>query len=124
MLKVQIAMPVPGVPLQLGGYRIIGRLGRKATQELLVAVVPGAERADKLYVLKIFPSEDFDNVAAVAMLVNRARIATLLRHPNIVRTYDVAVDEGVTFMVREYVDGQSLEHVLAPPEQPDGRRST
>ena len=121
MLKVQIAVPVPGVPLQLGGYRIIGRLGEKATQELLVAVVPGEERPDRLYVLKLFPSEDFDNVAAVAMLVNQARLTTLLHHPNIVRTHEVVVDEGVTFMVREYLDGQSLEGILAVHEQPGVR---
>jgi len=38
--------------------------------------------------------------------------AASLAHPNVVTTYDTGVENGVDFIVMEYVDGQTLDHIL------------
>ena len=40
-----------------------------------------------------------------------ARAASLLEHPNIIRTIDIDEDNGRHFLVMEYVDGCSLDEL-------------
>ncbi len=44
----------------------------------------------------------------VAMLVDEARLAQRVRHPNVVTTLDIAVEDGDIRLVMEYVHGPSL----------------
>lgn len=48
--------------------------------------------------------------------LREARIAGRLAHPNLVRVFDVGEDDGLPFIVMEYVEGRTLEgvHVEAP----------
>jgi serine/threonine protein kinase len=51
----------------------------------------------------------------VAMFVDEARMAARIRHPNVVPTLDVITDRdgaGETFLVMEYVAGESLSRLL------------
>jgi serine/threonine protein kinase/tetratricopeptide (TPR) repeat protein len=50
--------------------------------------------------------------AFVAMFVDEARLATRIRHPNVVATLDVVTDEGELFLVLDYVEGESLSRLL------------
>ncbi|MDP8999336.1 MAG: serine/threonine protein kinase [Myxococcota bacterium] len=44
----------------------------------------------------------------VTMFLDEARLAARVRHPNVVATVDVVAMEGETFLVMEYVHGESL----------------
>ncbi len=46
--------------------------------------------------------------AFVAMLVDEARLAARIRHPHVVGTLDVVLEDGELFVVMDYVDGVSL----------------
>ncbi|WP_169791338.1 serine/threonine-protein kinase [Sandaracinus amylolyticus] len=48
-----------------------------------------------------------------AMFLDEARIAGLLRHPNVVSVVDVGEDEGGPYLVMDYVDGMSLHAISA-----------
>jgi serine/threonine-protein kinase len=48
----------------------------------------------------------------VDMLVDEARLAARIRHPNVVPTLDVVQTEGELFLVMEYVQGEALSQVL------------
>jgi eukaryotic-like serine/threonine-protein kinase len=48
-----------------------------------------------------------------SMLLDEARLASAIRHPNVVPTLDVVQAEGELFMVMEYVSGESLARLLA-----------
>ncbi|PKI17735.1 serine/threonine-protein kinase [Colwellia sp. 12G3] len=50
-----------------------------------------------------------------AMLLDEARLACKLNHPNIVTIYDVARAQDNNFIIMEWVDGQSLDQLI-PPE--------
>jgi serine/threonine protein kinase len=45
-------------------------------------------------------------------LLREARAAARLRHPNIVGVFNVGEEEGVHFLVMEFVEGQSLQKLL------------
>ena len=48
----------------------------------------------------------------VAMLLDEARLAARIRHPNVVSTLDVVVEKGEMLVVMEYVQGESLSRLL------------
>jgi len=48
----------------------------------------------------------------VAMFIDEARLAAGIRHPNVVSTLDVVALEGDLFLVMEYVEGDSLSHLI------------
>ena len=113
MVDVRTGAPVVGIPSKLGKYRIIGQLGRGGMADLYLGVALGLGGFSKLHVLKLVRSDSFDSEDAVRMFVNEARVTALLNHPNIVQTYEVDVDNGVVFMVMEYLEGQSLDIILS-----------
>jgi serine/threonine-protein kinase len=48
----------------------------------------------------------------VAMFLDEARLASRVRHPNVVRVLDVYAEEGELSLVMEYVDGESLARLF------------
>ena len=45
--------------------------------------------------------------------LREARLAARLNHPNVVRVFDVGVDDGLPFIAMEYVEGETLAELLA-----------
>lgn len=56
-------------------------------------------------------------------LLQEARSAGLLSHPNIITIYDVLEGEGSAFIVMEYVQGPSLGEMLRSGRLPDGNQT-
>ena len=48
----------------------------------------------------------------VAMLMDEARLAARIRHPNVVPTLDIVAEGKEVLLVMEYVAGESLHHLL------------
>ncbi len=102
-------------PVQLGEYRIIATLGRGGMAEVFLAVRGGLVGFTKLVVVKRLRTDltAMPEVASFrALLLDEARLAARLRHPNIVQTFEVNEHEGEPFMAMEYLDGQPLNQVL------------
>jgi len=49
---------------------------------------------------------------AAARFLREARVASRIRHPNVVQVFDVGTHEGIPFMVMEYVEGANLATLL------------
>jgi serine/threonine-protein kinase len=47
----------------------------------------------------------------VAMLLDEARLASQIRHPNVVPTLDVVAEQDELLVVMEYIEGDSLAHL-------------
>jgi eukaryotic-like serine/threonine-protein kinase len=106
----------------IGKYKVIRRLGRGATGAVYLASDPFS---GKEYAIKVmFPEalQDAEDGAHYRqMFLNEAGLAGKIIHPHIVSIYDAVVDEKMSYIVMEYVEGGTLEkHVdpnnLLPPQ--------
>jgi serine/threonine protein kinase len=63
---------------------------------------------DRPVALKTLPSTLLDSATARRQFRNEALILARLNHPNIVTVHDFDTQEGIDFMIMEYVPGQTL----------------
>lgn len=74
------------------------------------------EMLDTVYALKIlFPSVAKENTSYVKRFLREAKIATRIRHPNLVAVHDCGFDEakGLYYLVMDYVKGGDLRQAIA-----------
>ena len=67
----------------------------------------------RLVALKVLPVEKLQDPSALLRFYREARAVAALDHPNIVRAYDIDKFEQMHFLVMEYVDGASIQEVVA-----------
>ena len=70
----------------------------------------------RLYAIKRLRPELADDPEMRAMFVDEARLAGLLRHPNVVSVLDVGTDEEGPFLVMDFVEGIALSRVIQSVE--------
>jgi serine/threonine protein kinase len=94
---------------ELGGYRILERVGRGGMGTVYRALQLSLERIVALKVL----TEDFARDRDFSVLfIREARAAGNLSHPNIVRVYDVNSLDSVLFYAMEFMAHGSVEDLL------------
>ena len=91
---------------RLGKYQIIRCLGTGGFGSVYLA---NDALLNRKVALKI---PHYQDKADQQELLLEPRIMAALRHPNIVELITVEKDEGMFFMVMEYVDGESLDKVI------------
>jgi serine/threonine protein kinase len=67
----------------------------------------------RLVALKVLPVEKLDDPSNLDRFHREARAVAALDHPNIVRAYDIDQYDKLHFLVMEYVDGTSLQEIVA-----------
>ena len=67
---------------------------------------------NKTVAVKVLREEYRENPEFVRRFEREARAALSLSHENIVRTYDVGNDDGVYYIVMEYVKGHTLKQLI------------
>jgi serine/threonine protein kinase len=94
----------------LGGYSLVEELGRGGMAVVYKADQPKLERSVAVKVLDpIYTSEDSD---VLARFRREAKAIAALRHPNILTVYDYGEEEGLAYIVMEYVEGGTLKDRL------------
>jgi serine/threonine protein kinase len=68
---------------------------------------------ERLFAIKRLRPEFLSESEARAMFLDEARIAGLIRHPNVVSVVDLGEDEGGPFAVMEFVEGISVARLIA-----------
>jgi eukaryotic-like serine/threonine-protein kinase len=71
------------------------------------------QNLDRDVALKIISDELRSHPQALTLFLQEAKALAQLNHPNIVAVYDQSQHEGQAYMVMEFVDGSTLEHILA-----------
>lgn len=61
--------------------------------------------------VKTIKPELADHQELVQRFSQEARLAAQLRHPNVVRVYDVGEQDGVHYIVMEYLEGRTLDQI-------------
>ncbi len=75
-------------------------------------VVRREGRFERLFAMKRLRPELRDDVEVQAMFLEEARVAGLLRHPNVVSVLELGSDEEGPFLVMEYVESVSVATLL------------
>jgi serine/threonine-protein kinase len=63
--------------------------------------------------LKVMHPETLEQLAAARRFKAEARFAAQLSHPNIVEVFDFGEHDGLSFLVMEFIEGPTLEQLLA-----------
>ena len=102
---------------KLGPYEIVAPLGAGGMGEVYRA---RDSRLDREVAIKVLPSHLSENLDLRARFEREAKAISGLQHPNICVLYDVGGQDGVDFLVMEYLEGETLAARLArKPMTPD-----
>lgn len=97
-------------PKSIGRYRILREIGRGGSCVVYLAQGPGREEPVALKCLSESASHDPENRKR---LLWDGRVAASLRHPNIVRVYEMGAVGARDYVAMEYVPGATLRDVLS-----------
>src|SRR5262249_43332097 len=101
-------------------YELLSTIARGGMGQVWLGRLHGARGFHKLVAIKtLLPASD-EARQLETMLLEEARIAALIHHPNVVRTIEVGEDDGALSMVMEWVDGEPLSTVLAEAQAKQG----
>jgi eukaryotic-like serine/threonine-protein kinase len=90
---------------RLGPYEIVAALGAGGMGEVYRAV---DTRLDRTVAIKILPPHFADDATRRQRFEREAKVVSGLNHPNICTLHDIGHQDGVDFIVMEFLEGESL----------------
>jgi len=99
------------IPARIGKYPVVRELGRGATSRVYLGRDPFANRDVAIKVVRAEAEVDtetrrrFDRV-----FLNEAALVGRLVHPHIMQIFDADATDEHSYIVMEYIEGQTLEH--------------
>lgn len=101
---------IPDTPDTIGHCIVTGILGEGGMGVVFKARHP---ELNLDVAVKVLPPQLARHAETKARFVREAQLATKLNHPSVVRVLDNGEDEGLPYIVMEYVDGESLDDRIA-----------
>ena len=103
---------------KLGPYEILAPLGAGGMGEVYRA---NDTRLDRTVAVKVLPASLSSDPSLKRRLEREAKAVSKLSHPHICTLHDIGHQDGVDFLVMEFLEGETLERRLEkgplPPEQ-------
>ncbi len=96
----------------LGRNELLATIGEGGMARVILARQRGPMGFEKVVVVKVIHPDFAADSAAVGMLLDEARVAARIDHPNVVQTYELGEASGSFYIVMEYLAGESLQRVL------------
>jgi serine/threonine protein kinase/Tol biopolymer transport system component len=95
--------------VKLGPYEIQSPLGAGGMGEVYRA---RDTRLERIVAIKILPEAFSSDSDRLHRFQHEARILSTLNHPNVLAIYDVGEQNGLRYLVSEFLEGQSLREIL------------
>jgi eukaryotic-like serine/threonine-protein kinase len=86
-------------------YQILSKLGAGGMGEVFLAE---DTKLGRKVALKLLPLESVADERAKRRLIREAQAAATLDHPNICAIHEVGEENGHSFIIMQYVDGETL----------------
>ena len=106
---------------RLGPHEIIASIGAGGMGEVYKA---RDTRLDRTVAIKVLPEHLSENAEAKQRLEREARAVSDLNHPNICTLHDIGHENGVDYLVMEFLEGERLYDVISRGPVPLGWCST
>lgn len=97
----------PGVAVS--HYRIIGTLGAGGMGEVYLAE---DLKLDRRVAIKVLPASVSSDPDRLRRFVREARATSALNHPHIAQIYEIGEEDGASFLVLEYIEGDTLRDMI------------
>jgi serine/threonine-protein kinase len=103
----------PGAPLKvLGRYAVYDEIASGGMATVHLGRLQGPAGFSRTVAIKRLHPQRARDPEFVAMMLDEARLAAGIRHPNVVSTLDVVASDGELFLVMDYVEGESLARLF------------
>jgi eukaryotic-like serine/threonine-protein kinase len=93
----------------LNEYKVLERLGRGR----MAGVYKAQHRLGQIVAIKVLPPSKAREPNMKSRFQREARLALQLKHPNVVRTFEVGEANGLHYLVMEYLEGETLAELFA-----------
>jgi len=98
---------------KIGKYKILGVLGKGGMGIVYKGLDPDIEREVAIKTIRLDSFIDGpEKEEMLNRVIREAKAAGRLNHPNIITIYDVLRNDDLTFIVMQYVDGQTLQTLI------------
>src|SRR6202166_4581686 len=94
---------------RLGPYEILSAIGAGGMGEVYKA---RDTRLDRIVAIKVLPSHLADRAELRERFEREARVVASLNHPHICTLHDIGHQDGIDFLVMEYLEGETLAQRL------------
>src|SRR5262245_17226633 len=112
-----VGAELPGTPLpvnrreptRLGNYRLLRKIGQGG----MGAVYLGEHEGDGAHVaVKVLAREAFPDDHAIRRFQKEARLLAEVRHPHVTNLLEAGEEDGICYLVMEFVEGTDLRALL------------
>ena len=94
---------------QLGPYEVENRIGAGGMGEVYKAI---DARLSRTVAIKLLPPGKVADAEVRQRFTQEARAASALNHANIITIYDIGNENGLDYIVMEYVSGKTLDTLI------------
>src|SRR6476646_10032676 len=94
---------------QLGPYEVENRIGAGGMGEVYKAI---DARLSRTVAIKLLPPGKVADAEVRQRFAQEARAASALNHANIITIYDIGNENGLDYIVMEYVSGKTLDTLI------------
>ena len=106
-------------PASLERYELYDRIATGGMAQVHIGRLRASAGFTRTVAIKRLLPDVASQAGLAVVLADEARLATRIRHPNVVQTLDVVSRDGELFLVMDYVHGESLAQVLRTYDGPD-----
>jgi serine/threonine protein kinase len=91
----------------LNQYKLLERIGKGR----MAGVYKAVHQLGQTVAIKVLPPSKAKDPELFGRFRREARLAVRLKHPNVVRTFQLGETNGLHYLVMEYLEGETLEEV-------------
>src|SRR6185436_1343765 len=99
-------------PMVAGRYALYDKIASGGMATVHLGRLLGPIGFSRTVAIKRMLPQFVSDLGFVSMFVDEARLASRIRHPNVVPTLDVVAQRNELFLVLEYVHGETLSQLI------------